>query len=673
MRPRHLGIRPRPPALASLRPAASELPFPLAEPGCRLLPDAGQGLVDALAALGLGDSDEILFPAFSHRAAAELLAGAALVPRLHDLGPGLEPDPDELEALLGPRVRALWLVHHLGFPQNAAGWLQWCRSRGLLLVEDATHALLVTVGDRPAGSLGDLGGFSLRAAFGLPGAAVHLPRAAPDQGPAGPAGRRQAFLLRRLAGGDPRARRRANYRALLAELAGQVPPPFDRLPEGAAPLVLPVFTDDQPALLRRLELHGIDGLDFRDWLHPGATADRFPGAGRLATRAVGLPVHQQLRPRDLARIVAAARPASRPPAELSLEVTDELAPLRELWTKLAERGRNLFATWEWASTWWRHYGQDRPLRVAVVRRDGEPVGLLPLYQWRSRPAKILRFLGHGPADELGPVGHPDDGVLLARALRRSLHRLDADLLLAEQFPRGQDWGALLGGRRLAEESSPVVRFGPGGWEAYLGARSANFREQVRRRGRKLAREREVGYRLSDGSRDLDRDLDTLFRLHDARWGGEATNFQADAAFHRAFLPVAAEQGWLRLWFLEVDGEAVAALCGFRFAGVESYYQAGRDPAWSAYRVGFVLLAHAIRQAADDGVTEYRLLRGGEDYKLRFAVADPGLETVAVARGPLTGAALPALAAARAAPGPLGAAARRVGAGALNRDHGGGQS
>jgi CelD/BcsL family acetyltransferase involved in cellulose biosynthesis len=280
--------------------------------------------------------------------------------------------------------------------------------------------------------------------------------------------------------------------------------------------------------------------------------------------------------------------------------------------------------------------------------------------------RVLRFLGHGPGDQLGPVGDPDDGVPLARALRRSLHRLDADLLLAEQLPRDQDWHALLGGRRLAEEASPIVRFGADGWEEYLRGRSANFREQVGRRARKLAREHRVAYRLSDGSRDLDRDLDTLFRLHAARWSDAPTNFLADAAFHRAFAPVAVEQGWLRLWFLDVDGEAVAALYGFRFAGTESYYQAGRSPGWNDYRVGFVLLAHAIRQAAEDGMREYRLLRGGEDYKLRFATADPGLETVAVSRGPLAGAALPALAALRAAPGPLGGVARRMGAGVLSR-------
>jgi CelD/BcsL family acetyltransferase involved in cellulose biosynthesis len=640
-----------------LRWPAPTAPFPLGEPGHRLFRDPGEALLKGVQALGLGTGDEVLVPAWHQGPVATALARTGLVARVHDLGPRLEPDPDELEALLRPRVRALVLVHHLGFAQDAPTWLAWCRARGLLLVEDASQAWLGTLGDRPLGSFGDLGVLSLQAA-GLPAGRL-AGNPAPDPPPTG---RREAFLLARLAAGDPRARRRANYRTLLAALAGQVPEPFDRLGEGIAPLVLPVASNDPDAMLARLARHRIDGLDLRAGLRPESG---FPNARRLAAGAVGLPVHQELRGKDLDRIVAAARPG-RSPVEPTLEVGGELDPLRAVWTKLAERGRNLFSTWEWASIWWRHFGQGRRLHLIVVRRGTEPVGLLPLYRWQRGPVTALRFVGHGPADELGPVGDPDDGVRLARALRRSLGRLDADLLLAEQLPRGQDWGALLGGRRLAEETSPLVRFDAGGWEGYLRTRSANFREQVRRRARKLAREHRVAYRLSDGSRNLDHDLDLLFQLHDARWSGAPTNFTARAAFHRAFAPVAAEQGWLRLWLLEVDGAPAAALYGFRYAGVESYYQAGRDPALDDYRVGFVLLAHAIRQAANDGIREYRLLRGAEGYKLRFAVADPGLETVAVGRSPLARAALPGLAALRAAPGPLGGAARRAGAGVLHR-------
>ena len=654
---RRLGVMPSLPVRAYLRRPAPSPPFPLGRPGYRLFRDPGQAMRHGILALGLGPGDQLLVPAWHHGPVATALAKMGLTARVHDLGPRLEPDPDELETLLGPRVRALVLVHQLGFAQDAPAWLAWCRARGLLLVEDASQAWLGTLDDQPLGSFGDLGVFSLQTA-GFPASVmVRNPEADPA-----PNRRREAFLLARLAAGDPRARRRANYRTLLAALPGQVPEPFDRLPEGAAPLVLPVASNDPGAMLAQLARRRIGALDFRLNLRPGPD---FPNARRLAAHTIGLPVHQGLRGQDLDRIVAATR-SRRPPADLTLEISGELDPLRATWTKLAERGRNLFGTWEWASTWWRHFGHGRPLHLVVVRRGTEPVGLLPLYRWKEGPMTVLRFLGHGPADELGPVGDLDDGVPLVRSLRRSLHRLDADLLLAEQLPRGQDWGALLGGRRLVEEASPVVRFDAGGWEAYLRARSANFREQVRRRARKLAREHRVTYRLSDGSSNLDRDLDLLFRLHDARWAGAPTNFQADAAFHRAFAPVAVEQHWLRLWFLEVDGATVAALYGLRYAGIESYYQAGRDPAWNHYRVGFVLLAHAIRQAADDGIREYRLLRGAENYKLRFAVADPGLETVAVARGPLARTALPGLAALLAAPGPLGAATRRTGAGVLNR-------
>jgi CelD/BcsL family acetyltransferase involved in cellulose biosynthesis len=47
-------------------------------------------------------------------------------------------------------------------------------------------------------------------------------------------------------------------------------------------------------------------------------------------------------------------------------------------------------------------------------------------------------------------------------------------------------------------------------------------------------------------------------------------------------------------------------------------------------VGLVLLAHSIRAALEDGLDEYRFLRGAEPYKYRFADEDPGLETIVAA-------------------------------------------
>jgi CelD/BcsL family acetyltransferase involved in cellulose biosynthesis len=109
--------------------------------------------------------------------------------------------------------------------------------------------------------------------------------------------------------------------------------------------------------------------------------------------------------------------------------------------------------------------------------------------------------------------------------------------------------------------------------------------------------------------------------------------------------------------LEADGAPRAVWYGFRFGQMDWYYQSGRDPEWERQSVGFVLLTHTIRQAFDDGMLEYRLLRGGEEYKSRFASADPGLETLALPRGLIGRGAL--LAARAAASMPAGLRRRLV--------------
>src|SRR5207253_37282 len=140
----------------------------------------------------------------------------------------------------------------------------------------------------------------------------------------------------------------------------------------------------------------------------------------------------------------------------------------------------------------------------------------------------------------------------------------------------------------------------------------------------------VEFRLTTDRESLDRDLTTLIELHDARWGETSRAFDPPRdSFHREFAAAALERGWLRLWTLDVDGRPAAAWLGYRMGGAEWYYQAGRDPALEREAVGFVLMAHTVRAALDDGMREYRLLLGGESYKDRLANADHGLETVAL--------------------------------------------
>lgn len=344
----------------------------------------------------------------------------------------------------------------------------------------------------------------------------------------------------------------------------------------------------------------------------------------------------------------------------------DLAAARPLWTALAEASGNLFSTWEWADCWLRHYGGgSEPLLLACRDGEGREAALLPLCVDRRGPLRVARFVGHGPADELGPVCAPADRVAALDVLSRSATgaREPWSLLLAERLVADHGWTPPAGSRLLRHEASPVVAIDGLDWDGYLATRSSNFRSQVRRKERKLQREQGLSYRLSD-SEQLDDDLSALFRLHDARWGDEGSGaFDATRqAFHRDFARVALDRGWLRLWIAEVDGQPVAAWHGFRFGGEEWYYQSGRDPEWERYSIGLVLMAHTVRSAIEDGMAGYRLLRGGEGYKERFATGDVGVATVAVPQSGLGRLAVLGARVAADLPGPVGRALRsRAGA------------
>ncbi len=327
--------------------------------------------------------------------------------------------------------------------------------------------------------------------------------------------------------------------------------------------------------------------------------------------------------------------------EAPLVVADSLDALRPGWPELAERTGNVFATWEWLSTWWRHFGRNGQLIAGRVEADdGGPAVILPVYRSRLGALTVLRFLGHGPSDRLGPIYAPGARATAAVALRRLLADSKWQLFVGDQLPADEHWERQVDGRVLETAGNPLLRLDGLTWPDFLASVSKNLRDQIGRFERRLARDHELTYRLTEDPVRLQDDLDLLFALHGRRWSGERSSFGGpNEAFHRDFAVLALERGWLRLWFLELDGRPVAAWYGLRYAGTDSYYQAGRDPEFDRQSVGFVLLMHSLREAMADGMSEYRFLRGGEPFKYRFATDDAGLATIAVGRGAVGAAAL----------------------------------
>jgi CelD/BcsL family acetyltransferase involved in cellulose biosynthesis len=336
---------------------------------------------------------------------------------------------------------------------------------------------------------------------------------------------------------------------------------------------------------------------------------------------------------------------TRPEGSSKVDLVDDLDPLRDDWTRLAAASGNVFATWEWNELWWRHYGRRRKLRVAVSRGDDDRIdAIVPLFVWSRRPLRILRLIGHGHGDRLGPICRQDDAETAEWALRLALGAEPYDLFVGDWVAGDRDWAGVLGGRVVRKTGYPILRWPDGSWDDLLAAQSQRFRKTFRQSRNRLERGHDVSYRYADDA-TLERDLDAAFRLHRVRFGEHPCNFCGEhEPFQREFAARALERGWLRLLLLEVDGEPIGAKYGFLFQNAYFAYQSGRDPAWERESVGFLLELETIRRTLEEGA-DYRFLGGEEHHKYRYPTEDPRLETIAApasGQGRVAAAALDAL-------------------------------
>ncbi len=116
----------------------------------------------AFAALGLGPGDEVIVPSLTFVATANAVAYTGATPIFADIVSAECPliDPAAVEALVGPKTKAVCAVHYAGYVCDMGALRDICTRHGLALVEDAAHSPGATSPWGPAGSLGDLSCFS---------------------------------------------------------------------------------------------------------------------------------------------------------------------------------------------------------------------------------------------------------------------------------------------------------------------------------------------------------------------------------------------------------------------------------------------------------------------------------------------------------------------------------
>jgi perosamine synthetase len=282
----------------------------------------------AVLALGLEPGDEVLVPAYTFPATANVVALSGLKPVLVDVDPEtMNIDPSKIE--VGPRTKLLLGVHLFGRP------LPLHELPDVPLLEDAAGALGAKYRGRACGGLGVAGCLSFHprkvVTTGEGGAvttndaeiaaAVQTMRnhgwrsLSPPDMPAPGLNYRLADIL--CAVGIPQARRldelmaqrtrvAEGYSERLKDLPVLLPRADEGDVHGWQAYVLQI--DDRDRVLTELRAQGIEAQIGTYALQQlGAYTDQgpFPGAARVFERALALPLHSKLSDSDLDRVAEA--------------------------------------------------------------------------------------------------------------------------------------------------------------------------------------------------------------------------------------------------------------------------------------------------------------------------------------------------------------------------------
>ena len=281
----------------------------------------------------------------------------------------------------------------------------------------------------------------------------------------------------------------------------------------------------------------------------------------------------------------------------------------------------LFATPQWQRVWWAQFGDGAELLILCLNGGDGIEGVAPL------------ALRNGTVSFVGGQDLCDYGDFLVRRGAEShfypslMDHLD-----------GEEWGTLelsslpehsptlvylpdLARERgysvevEEEDVAPGLSL-PDSWDEYLQALSKKDRHELRRKLRRLdSSGKEFRYYKLSETLDSENDLNDLFSL--MRHGHEAKRRFLTEPREKFFRNIAREManiGVLKLFFLELEGERVAAAMCFDYGAARLLYNSGFNPDYSFYSVGLLLKALCVKDAIEEGKAYFDFLRGSEPYK-----------------------------------------------------------
>lgn len=315
---------------------------------------------------------------------------------------------------------------------------------------------------------------------------------------------------------------------------------------------------------------------------------------------------------------------------ISVRETD-FQDIKDEWMALEKEGHlpTVFQAYDWMETWWQHYGRGRR-KLLLVAYDGNAlVGIAPLVidslslKNRIKVFNVIRIMGNRESSYSDFIFRKRHLTFALPAISRYLmeHYGSHILYLSDMRETAlSDHRALFLNlyKVIVKDafSCPVIYF-PSTWDEYWNALSKTTKKNLKWYKNKLSRNGQ--YSIEYINCYVEKDANDLFRLHYQRWGmnPDDPSLKRLEEFERDLMKMLSKKKYLRLMFLNYQGERIAALLQYDYEEKRYFHKGGYNPAFKDMSPGTVLILESIRNAFDLGLKCFDFLRGEESYKSHF--------------------------------------------------------
>lgn len=317
-----------------------------------------------------------------------------------------------------------------------------------------------------------------------------------------------------------------------------------------------------------------------------------------------------------------------------------LASIETEWDSFIENvDGDIFLTFDWCRIWWNHYGNNKKLRIFVLRKNTSIVGIIPLFVDKIRLGpvfiKIAKIVGVDYT--LNTISLPLAKDCFSEVVNAFIERIVKDNSSWDMLYLGPISGLYKDVNILLKSISKYL---PGshklyagncgvqtcfrlitGWNEYLQGLGSRTRRNIRRSYRQASANNNAVKTIYASEHNFEDFFNRFVTLHQSRWEkagqlGHFKNWPKSYAFHHDVAEIQLKKNRLRLMEIRVDKLCIGFDYSYKLGNnlYDCINARSLDHKFKGIDIGKLLWCEILKKAFEDGIEHIDYMRGKYTYK-----------------------------------------------------------